>query len=163
MSGRLDGYRAEIGINAWIGNQWLDVGVVTALVPDAKRSRGPSAGQPFLLGRNGFLDRFNVCFDEPNQAIRRQSRRRLDHAPRECGKVCGYGPGEEAPAVPVRHGLRDADEWFVLPMPLLLMMEAPHVRVDRWGSGCGRGRGATTVLGAAAAAAVSTRAKPDAC
>lgn len=63
VGGRLDGYRAEIGINAWIGNQWLDVGVVTALIPDTKRSRSPSAGQPFLLGRNGFLDRFNVCFD----------------------------------------------------------------------------------------------------
>ena len=75
VSGRLDGYRAEIGINAWIGNQWLDVGVVTAPVPDAKRSRSPSAGQPFLPDRNGFRGRFNVCFDEPNQAIRRQSRR----------------------------------------------------------------------------------------
>lgn len=70
VGGRLVGYRKEIGIKAWIGSSWLDAGISTALVPDTKRSRNKSGGQPFLLGRDGFLDRVNVCFDEPNKEMR---------------------------------------------------------------------------------------------
>ena len=69
VGGRLDGYHAEVSIEAWIGDSWIDVGVVTVLVPDTERSRSKSAGQPFLLGRNGFFDKFNVCFDELNKAM----------------------------------------------------------------------------------------------
>ena len=57
-------------ISAEIGGRWIDVGVVVgALSPDTESSRRQDARPLFLLARDGFLDKFNVCFDEPDRAM----------------------------------------------------------------------------------------------
>lgn len=69
VGGRIDAYRIQVGIEVWIDGRWWDIGVVEALSPDTEWSRRESSRLPTLLGRNGFLDKFNVCFDEPNKAM----------------------------------------------------------------------------------------------
>ena len=67
--GRIDAYRVEVGMDVRIDGRWLDTGIITALAPDTDWSRRREARLPFLLGRNGFLDKFNACFDEPDRAV----------------------------------------------------------------------------------------------
>ena len=67
--GRIDAYRVEVGMDVRIDGRWLDTGIITALAPDTEWSRRREARLPFLLGRNGFFDKFNACFDEPNRAV----------------------------------------------------------------------------------------------
>ena len=67
---RMDAYRVQVGIEAWIGGRWFDMGIVSALPPDTEWSRSESGNPPILLGRDGFFDKFNVCFDEPNKTMR---------------------------------------------------------------------------------------------
>ncbi len=66
---QMDAYRVLVRIEAWIGMYWVDMGVVAALSPDTEWSRRRDANPPFLLGRDGFLNKFNVCFDETNKAM----------------------------------------------------------------------------------------------
>ena len=66
---RIDACHVEVGVDVEIGARWLDTGIITALVPDTEWSRRRDARLPFLLGRNGFLDRFDACFDEPDRAV----------------------------------------------------------------------------------------------
>ena len=75
--GRVDAYRVRVRIEAWIGGRWLDMGVVTALSPDTEWSRRGGGSPPFLLGRDGFLDKFSVWFDERGKTMRL---RRIDGA-----------------------------------------------------------------------------------
>ena len=67
--GGFDSYRIRVGIHVRIGGRWLDIGVVRAVSPDTESSRRRSAHLPFLLGRDGFLDKFSVCFDERDSAM----------------------------------------------------------------------------------------------
>ena len=67
--GGFESYRIRAGISVRIGGRWMDIGVVRALSPDTESSRQRSAHQPFLLGRDGFLDKFSVCFDERDRAM----------------------------------------------------------------------------------------------
>lgn len=67
---KMRAYNVQVCIEAWIDGCWLNMGTVTALSPDTKWSRKKSANPPFLLGRNDFLYKFNVCFDEPNKTMR---------------------------------------------------------------------------------------------
>ena len=62
-------YRVRVGILVQIGGRWLDIGVVAALSPDTEPSRQRSAHQPFLLGRDGLLDKLGVCFDERGRTM----------------------------------------------------------------------------------------------
>ena len=62
-------YMVRVGILVRIGGRWLDIGVVRALSQDTEPSRRRSSHMPFLLGRNGFLDKFSVCFDERDSAM----------------------------------------------------------------------------------------------
>ena len=66
---KMDAYHVQLRTEAWIGRYWVDMDVVTALSPDTEWSRRRDANPPFLLGRDGFLNKFNVCFDEPNKAM----------------------------------------------------------------------------------------------
>ena len=67
--GGFGSYRIKVDIRAEIGGRWMDIGVVGALSPDTEPSRRRDSRLPFLPGRDGFLDRFNVCFDEPDRAM----------------------------------------------------------------------------------------------
>lgn len=69
VGGQIDAHRVRACIEAWIGNTWMDIGAIAALSPDTEWSRRQSARMPILLGRDGFLDKFNVCFDEPNETM----------------------------------------------------------------------------------------------
>ena len=62
-------YMVRVGICVLIGDSWRDIGIVGALSPDTEPSRQRSARMPILLGRNGFLDKFSVCFDERDGAM----------------------------------------------------------------------------------------------
>ena len=66
---QMDTYHVQLRTEAWIGRYWVDMDVVTALSPDTEWSRSRDANPPFLLGRDGFLNKFNVCFDETNKAM----------------------------------------------------------------------------------------------
>ena len=63
-TGGFEAYRVKIGLNAKIGGAWTSIGVVKALVPDTEPSRSPDSKVPFLLGRDGFFDKYSACFDE---------------------------------------------------------------------------------------------------
>ncbi len=62
-SGTFEAYRTKIGVAAKLG-KWSDIGVVKALVPDTEASRDPTSHVPFLLGRDGFFNKYRACFDE---------------------------------------------------------------------------------------------------
>ena len=68
-AGGFASHMVRVGILVRIGGRWLDIGVVAALSPDTESSRQESAHMPFLLGRNGLLDKFSVCFDERDRAM----------------------------------------------------------------------------------------------
>ena len=63
-SGGFEAYSVRVCIEAQMGGSWIDVGVVEALVPDTEPSRRPDSRVPFLLGRDGFIDKCSACFDE---------------------------------------------------------------------------------------------------
>ena len=67
--GGFDSYSIEVGIQVWIGGRWRDIGAARALSPDTESSRRRGSRLPFLLGRDGFLDKFNVCFDEQDRTV----------------------------------------------------------------------------------------------
>ena len=67
-SGRFEAYRVRVSIDAKIGSEWAGIGVVEALVPDTEPSRRPDSRVPFLLGRDGFFDKYSACFDESDRA-----------------------------------------------------------------------------------------------
>ena len=69
VGGQIDAYCIQVGVEAWIDGTWTDNDVVPALSPDTEWSRRQRARLPILLGRNGFLSRYNVCFDDPNKAM----------------------------------------------------------------------------------------------
>ena len=39
------------------------------LVPDTEQSRDPAFHIPFLLGRRGFFDKFDMCISESQKAL----------------------------------------------------------------------------------------------
>ena len=67
--GGFGSYHIMVDISVEIGGRWIDAGVVRALSPDTESLRRRDASPLFLLGRDGFLDKFNVCFDEPDRAM----------------------------------------------------------------------------------------------
>ena len=93
--GGFDSYNIEVGIQVWIGGRRRDIGVARALSPDTESSRRRGSRLPFLPGRDGFLDKFNVCFDEQDRTvwIRRNGGR--DRRPRG-GAVAGGGRRHKA-------------------------------------------------------------------
>ena len=60
VSGILEAYEVDIGIDMQYGSRWLDLGTVKAVAPDTAWSRDPEAHRPFLLGLSGFFDRLDV-------------------------------------------------------------------------------------------------------
>lgn len=69
VSGTFEAYRVRICVEARLGSRWADIGVIEALVPDTEPSRDPTSHVPFLLGRNGFFDKFGAYFDEVKKAV----------------------------------------------------------------------------------------------
>ena len=67
--GPFPAYVAKIGLEIEHDEEWLDIGVVSALVPDTKWSADPKFHIPFLLGRRGFFDRFDMCISEAQRAV----------------------------------------------------------------------------------------------
>lgn len=63
-SGKFIAYSTRVGMEAMYDGNWVDIGVIDVLAPDTPLSRDPSANLPFLLGRNGFFNKFNMCIDE---------------------------------------------------------------------------------------------------
>ena len=63
-TGGFEAYRVKIGPDAKIGGAWTSIGVVEAPVPGTEPSRRPDSRVPFLLGRDGFIDKYSACFDE---------------------------------------------------------------------------------------------------
>lgn len=62
-------YRIKIGVEIEHDEGWLDIGVISAVVPDTKWSRDPRFHIPFLLGRRGFFDKFDMCISESQKAV----------------------------------------------------------------------------------------------
>lgn len=83
VSGSLEVYEVDVGMDMQCGRSWLDLGVIRAAAPDTEWSRDPKAHRLFLLGLGGFFDRFDVS---------------ISHAKRLfwLGKV-GHWPGEGRP------------------------------------------------------------------
>lgn len=83
VSGSLEVYEVDVGMDMQYGRRWLDLGVIRAAAPDTEWSRDPKAHRLFLLGLGGFFDRFDVS---------------ISHAKRLfwLGKV-GHWPGEGRP------------------------------------------------------------------
>lgn len=69
VSEKFIAYRTKVGVEVMYDGNWVDIGVIDVLAPDTPSSRDPTANTPFLLGRNGFFDKFNMCIDEPNKAV----------------------------------------------------------------------------------------------
>ena len=67
--GPFPAYVAKIGLEFRHRNRWLDIGVVSALAPDTKWSADPKFQIPFLLGRRGFFDKFDMCISEAQRAV----------------------------------------------------------------------------------------------
>ena len=69
VSEKFVAYKTKVGVEVMYDGNWVDIGVIDVLAPDTPMSRDPTADTPFLLGRNGFFDKFNMCIDEPNKAV----------------------------------------------------------------------------------------------
>lgn len=67
--GPFPAYVAKIGLEIEHDEKWLDIGVVSALVPDTKWSADPRYQLPFLLGRCGFFDKFDMYVSETQRAV----------------------------------------------------------------------------------------------
>ena len=59
----------RIGMEIEHDRSWLDIGVMDAPVPDTARPRDPEFRLPFLLGRRGFFDKFDMRISESQQAV----------------------------------------------------------------------------------------------
>ena len=68
-SGKFYAYEAKFGGEIEHDEGWLDVGVIDALTPDTEWSRDPKFGLPFLLGRRGFFNKFDMCISESQKAV----------------------------------------------------------------------------------------------
>lgn len=68
-SGSFYVYDTEIGVEIDDNEGWLDIGVISAVVPDTEWSRDPKFRLPFLLGRQGFFDKFDMCISESQKAV----------------------------------------------------------------------------------------------
>ena len=62
-------YNIKIGVEIEHGEGWLDIGVISAVSPDTEQSRDPRFRIPFLLGRRGFFDKFDMYISESQKAV----------------------------------------------------------------------------------------------
>lgn len=62
-------YDIKIGVEIEHNEGWLDIGIISAVVPDTKQSHDPRFRIPFLLGRRGFFDKFDMCISESQKAV----------------------------------------------------------------------------------------------
>lgn len=67
--GPFPAYVVKMGLEIEHNEEWLDTGIVSALAPDTKWSADPKYQLPFLLGRRGFFDRFDMCVSETQKAV----------------------------------------------------------------------------------------------
>ena len=81
VSGRLEAYEVDVGMDVQYGRRWLGMGVIRAVAPDTAWSRDPNSLMPFLLGLDSFFSRFEVCISHAKKLF-------------WLGKV-GDWPGEE--------------------------------------------------------------------
>ena len=68
-SDRFYAYNIKIGVEIEHGKGWLDIGVINAIAPDTEQSRDPRFRIPFLLGRRGFFDKFDMYISESQKAV----------------------------------------------------------------------------------------------
>ena len=68
-SGYFHAYDVEFGAEIEHDEGWFDVGVMNALAPDTEWSRDPKFHFPFLLGRRGFFNKFDMCISESQKAL----------------------------------------------------------------------------------------------
>ena len=68
-SGGYHAYDVKIGAEIEHSEGWLDIGAISVLVPDTEQSRDPAFHIPFLLGRRGFFDKFDMCISESQKAL----------------------------------------------------------------------------------------------
>ena len=68
-SGAFYAHDIKVGVGIEHNDDWLDIGVISAVVPDTSQSRDPGFHLPFLLGRRGFFDRFGMCASESQKAV----------------------------------------------------------------------------------------------
>ena len=69
MSGWFDAYQTVIGLDVSYNGKWVEVGDIDTVVPDTKMSRDTAHRQPFLLGRGGFLEKFQMFMDEAEKEV----------------------------------------------------------------------------------------------
>lgn len=69
VSGWFDAYQTVIGLDVSYNGKWVEVGDIDTVVPDTKMSRDPAHRQPFLLGRGGFLEKFQMFMDEAEKEV----------------------------------------------------------------------------------------------
>ena len=67
--GPFPAYVVKIGLEFRHCKRWLDIGDVSAFAPDTKWSADPKYQIPFLLGRRGFFDGFDMCISETQRAV----------------------------------------------------------------------------------------------
>lgn len=63
-TGWAEAYRARVDLELFYGSEWIGLGSVTVLSPDTEWSRHRRHNLPFLLGRDGFFDKFHMLFDQ---------------------------------------------------------------------------------------------------
>lgn len=66
-TGWIEVYKVRIGLEVFYGDEWIDLGMIDAVSPDTEVSRSHERGLPFLLGRRGFFDKFQLFLDEPKK------------------------------------------------------------------------------------------------
>ena len=119
-SGGFYAYKAKIGVEIEHNEGWLDIGVISVIVPDTEWSRNPRFRLPFLLGRGAFSTSSTCASASPKRRCgstesadgRRPARRHDDVAcagPRnphmpdaECHGAPRLQPAQEAIPVPKR-------------------------------------------------------------
>lgn len=67
-AGWVDAYAATVGMEIQYGGKWFDMGAVGAFSLNTEWSRSPDMRVPFLLGRTGFFDRFEMRINELERA-----------------------------------------------------------------------------------------------
>ena len=83
VSGSLEVYEVDVGMDMQYGRRWLDLGAIREAAPDTEWSCDPKAHRPFLLGLGGFFDRFDMSISHAKKLF-------------WLGKV-GHRHGEERP------------------------------------------------------------------
>lgn len=68
-SGWFEAYQTVIGLDISYNDKWIEVGDIDTVVPDTEISRDPAHRQPFLLGRGGFLEKFQMFMDEAEKEV----------------------------------------------------------------------------------------------